>query len=584
MSGRSLLCLTLLLTMAAAPVQAEIRSDYLMDTDPDCTPLPRFKNEMRQHRELWIQALGRPEVDLQRMSAESIALAAAKEVPGLNSANPSLEKILQGESTHSSARFSAARALIALDARSSAAALFAATQTSGSELRQLVEPALADWDFGPIKAIWRKRLEDKNTVRTRELILALRGLGQVKETSALPLLKAMTLDLTQISDLRLESASAAGQLTETGLEEDAERLIREKRGSRFVNCHCAIRFLTRHSNATAIRLFTELAADTEPSLAAASLQRLNEIDPALVLPLVPVALKNADANVRRQAARAYVSLPTVERIPALAGLLDDPHPGLRRQICSDLWDLSAKDELNAVVRSSALEILNQTSWRGQQQGALLLGMLEHQPAASRLVELLESPRNEVLVDAAWGLRKIADPLTIDPIIDKIQRQTVARKKIFLEVIDVQVAHLFEACGRMGAKQAEPLMRTYIPKDLIMGERSRSAAIWALGWIHAGTLEESLGTLLVERINDQSMMPPESFLVKEHCIIAIGRMKGVKYAAEFRVPVEKETPNDRMSLARRWAIRELTGEELPPPIASEAGPGTWFLEPILPLNP
>ena len=41
---------------------------------------------------------------------------------------------------------------------------------------------------------------------------------------------------------------------------------------------------------------------------------------------------------------------------------------------------------------------------------MLLGTLGHQPAANRLVELLESPRLEIMVTAAWALgRRILAP-------------------------------------------------------------------------------------------------------------------------------------------------------------------------------
>ena len=74
-----------------------------------------------------------------------------------------------------------------------------------------------------------------------------------------------------------------------------------------------------------------------------------------------------------------------------------------------------------------------------QQAALLLGKLVHKPAANRLVELLDSPRPEVMIGSAWGLRKLAEPATIPGILDKIRRQTAERRTRPIPGIDEQVA-------------------------------------------------------------------------------------------------------------------------------------------------
>jgi hypothetical protein len=262
MSNFAFFVLMTLALMTVGPVQAEIQIDFLMDTNPDCSQLAPLRLEMNEHKQLWFEALARPEIDLQRMSAESIALAKEKGISGLSEAIPSLEKIVVTDSTHPAARFSAARALVALDARGSAETLFQASRKYGSDIRQLVEPALASWDFGPIKSIWMKRL-DAPGVRTRDFMLATRGLGKMREAAALPVLRAIVLDLNLPSDVRLESASAAGQLVDTGFEEDAERLIHEARTNPNVNRHSAIRLLARHSSDDAIKVFHELAADHE---------------------------------------------------------------------------------------------------------------------------------------------------------------------------------------------------------------------------------------------------------------------------------------------------------------------------------
>ena len=184
-----------------------------------------------------------------------------------------------------------------------------------------------------------------------------------------------------------------------------------------------------------------------------------------------------------------------------------------------------------------------------------------------------------MIGSAWGLRKIADPESIPAIVDKIRRQTEVRKTNQSAEIDLQVAHLFEACARMLAKEAEPEMLVYVPKNLMNGERSRCCAIWALGWLYAGKPDRSIGRQLIERVNDNSMPPVENLLVKRICIVSLGRMKAVDYAAEFRQKLGKKPSNDTYSLTLQWALTQMTGEEFPDVPPELAGIGGWFLDPI-----
>src|SRR5262249_32151659 len=150
----------------------------------------------------------------------------------------------------------------------------------------------------------------------------------------------------------------------------------------------------------------------EPSVAVVALTRLFEIDPHLVLPLAEGAMRNPDARVRQCGADACSRLPDAQRVAALARMLDDPHPAVRRAIRESLYGLGRRDELDGPIRSAAMEMLGGERWRGLEQAALLLAALDHKPAAGRLIELLAFDRAEVSVSAAWGLKKLAIPETL----------------------------------------------------------------------------------------------------------------------------------------------------------------------------
>lgn len=575
-----ILGIVLLLLIGTGTARGEIKPDFLMNSDPELRLPDPVKDFTRDFKGVWIQALQRPDIDLQRMTAETIALAHQHGIPDLIETVPALEAILTKESSHPAARFAAARALIVLDSRASSEKLWNASQAFGSELRQLVEPAMAEWNFGTAKSSWAARLESKET-RPRELVLAIRGVGRTNEVSALPTLKAMIFDQVRTPDIRLEAAVAAGKLAETGLETDAAALCRSKRAQKTVHRLCAVQLLARHRSDVAIPLLLELAVDEEPSVAAKAFERLNDIDPTHVLPLVETAIKNADPFVRREAARAYLSRPNPSRVHDVALLLDDPHPDVRSQVREGLFDLSSNPELSEPVRSAAMDRLSSDGWKGQEQASLLLGELQYTPASGRLVELLESPREQVMVASAWALRKIADPTSIPGIVHKIRRQTIERRLVGSNGLDLQVAHLFEACAQMNAKEGIPLMLEYVPKSLPMGVPSRGAAIHALGKLHAGSPDKAIVDRLHGRITDMGTMPPEFDLIKQQSAIALARMKAVDEAPTIRKFVADGTPCTLLGLAYLWAIKELTGEELPEPGPMTFPQGVWFLDPLGP---
>ncbi|MFO0919150.1 MAG: hypothetical protein U0872_12650 [Planctomycetaceae bacterium] len=557
---------------------AAVQPDFLIDSDPELALPDDLRNFNPAYKAVWLAALKRPETDMQRMAAETIARGHQYGFPGLEEAIPELERILSAETSHASARFAAARALIVLDSRKSAEKLFAAGRTHGAGLRQLVEPALAEWNYEPIKAVWIERLADPQA-ELRDRVLAMRGMAQTRDASALPTLMNIARDELVSADYRLEAAAAAGELSESGLEDEAGRLSGQADGMQPVDRICAVRLLSRHASPAAIQLLTTLAGDQEPAVAGAALHRLNDIDANLVLPLAEAAFQNADQRVRSEGVTAYLRLPTAERVQSVGRLLSDPHVGVRQQVTEGLLKLSEQPELNEPVKSIAMEVLAGDRWQGQEQAALLLGKLRHQPIAQRCVALLDSPRAEARVAVAWALRMIAVEETVPGIVAQIGRRTVQRLKEDIPRIDETVAHLFEALGVIKTKDGNALMFEYIPKRPILGERSRSAAIWALGKIFEGERNAELEDQLGDRIRDDSPTPRESLMVKQMSIVTLARLNCVEEAPFFRQHGSPPYPPSKFATASRWAFKRLTNEELPPLTPNTIRQGAWFLEPL-----
>src|SRR5436190_9748693 len=166
----------------AATARAEIRTSFLMHRDPEIQVPATIQVVSPALKPLWREALARPEADMQRLAADAIMRAHSFGMPGLDDAVPRLEAIVAKIETHPSARLAAARALVELGAKRSADAMAASARQFGADLRQIIEPALARWDYRPMHEEWQARLKNPR-VRHRDLVLAIRCLTLADDKS-----------------------------------------------------------------------------------------------------------------------------------------------------------------------------------------------------------------------------------------------------------------------------------------------------------------------------------------------------------------------------------------------------------------
>lgn len=552
-----------------------IRVDFQMLSDPEVPAVARSKTYDLRCIPLWSQALRRPEHDYQRLTAETVARAREVGMPGLDVLKPELRSILSARTSTPPSRFAAARALIVLQDHESADLLMEQSRSGNLLLRQLVEPALADWNHEAIRAIWHDRL-GRPEIPRHEFILALRGLGRVADPTALPQLLELVHNADRTVEFRLAAAQAAGHIASEGLEPHVDRLLAEPD---LVRRLCAISLLSRHASPAAIQHLQRLGAEPEPSVAWQALARLRQIDPALVLPLAENAMRHADANVRREGIETYLTLPTPERIAFVGRLLDDPHPALRGRIRDEFVVLAKQPDLDGPIRAVSRQVLAADGWRGQEQSLLVLATLDDETSAPRALELLRSPRDEVLVTAAWGLRRLAVADTLPPVQEFVADATVRRKMEALSrARDSQIAHLCELLGVLRYRPVDALLQEYIPLNYAMGDFSRPAAIWALGKIREGEFDESLAEKLIARVLEPSTLPPETSEVKQMSAVSLARLKATSTVERLRGYMGPSASSTREGLILRWSLISLTGKDIPLPEPIVIPVGGWFLEP------
>jgi hypothetical protein len=130
----------------------ELSFDKLIDSPMYRLPaLPKPRTEYTLPtgaKELWLRALQRPEADMKCKAAQAIATAHREGFKGFETTVPALLEVFDQRDQHPTVRLVVAEALIALDARQAAASFFRQAQSGSSDLRELVEPALAAGTIG----------------------------------------------------------------------------------------------------------------------------------------------------------------------------------------------------------------------------------------------------------------------------------------------------------------------------------------------------------------------------------------------------------------------------------------------------
>jgi HEAT repeat protein len=554
---------------------------------PTPRPVPVFSERLLP---MWLETLERPEKDLKCRAALSIAEARRRGMKGLEAAVPALVRELERPDQDRTVQASMARALVGLDARESAAALAQAAAAGDPDVRDLVEPALARWDYKPIRGEWLKRL-DQPPYR-RPAILAIQGLAAVREEKAAPRLRELALAAETPPAVRLEAARALGVIQPSGLEEDARKLAADTSARGKLDRLLAASLLRQHKSDEAVRQLQTLGRDAEPATAAAALARLVEIDPKLLLPLLEPTLANPDAKVRGFGVKVLHRLPSDTHIRLLGDRLSDPHPEVRTQARVALSDLDGKTEWRDVVRRDVMHVLNGEDWRGLEQAALLLGQVDYKPAASRLLVMLNGKRGEAIVAAAWALRKLAIPETLPDVFRYVEGQydrmseddtTGGRSTLTPEAVDDQLAQLVQFLGKNKYRPADGLLRQFIPPGQPrnkVGYEARAAAAWALGLIHEGTEIPEIATMLARRVAADKPTDVEDTRVRWMSAITLGRMKaksGLPTLREYYV--EKRPSLFPFNNACGWAIEQITGEKVPEAGTVELMQLGWFLYPI-----
>ncbi len=493
--------------------------------------------------------------------------------------------LLQHLESHASlrVRFACARALVNADLREAGAAILKIDEYADDSQRLWIDPALAHWKVAAAADVWKHRLAaDSET--TVAVSLACDGLAALGDPEAWDLLQSVLRGKFLAYEKRRAAARAMCVLAPDKAFAEAQLFT----GGSVLDRLLGIELLSSAKPEAHTGIFL-LCADDSDGVASAAWTALFRLNPDALIPAVPTGRDHRDAFVRMTAARMMRLFPDVECSEWLNEQLSDKHLEVRN-VAREMSYLVAEEQ--APLRDGIIAIASNTltanpeNWQGIEQSLLLLGQLRAAQFSGRCVPLLEHPRNEVLVTAAWLLHLFPDPAGEEAVRKRLMRNEEMLRNPALAPagadLGLQSSYLIQYAGLMRLKDMQTFLTPNFSKSAPGGPFKRTAAMWTLGLFHENEPQPELVKSFLERLADRGgppPVPPEQNNVRRMSTVALGLMRAKTAVPGLLEAYQIDSPETVIPDSARWSLG-MTGEPLPNPLKAKLlAIGGWRLSPV-----
>lgn len=530
---------------------------------------------------IWLKALAEDNRELRIQAADAIRRASAAGLTDCIEAKDELIEIYKKRDEHLLVRIACARALVQLDAKESLPHFEADLDESAYALRRVIEPALGQWKSEKGAAHWKKVLSEKSQPDNR-LMLAIDSMGNAIDPANADAFRGVVFDLDRNINLRLAAARAYAAVVKQGSESTADQLTKLEPSSTD-NFLLAATVLTQHSSPEAIERLQKFAVHQEPAVGLVAVRRLAELDLKNLYGQTAVLSKSRDSEIRAIVVQVLKNREEVADQKLLVEMMNDSHPKVRHDARIVLEGFAKSGKFDNEIRKDCEEILtsrtSEENWRMLEQTLLLVASLDHEPAVESVEKLLTTKREEICVTAAFTLQKLNVPASYPRLLDYARKiNELGGGATTTSEQSLQLAHIFQLFGIVKYKEAESLLRVYVPKNNHKYyPDARAGAVWALGHILQDTPDPKLEAELAGRVIDTASSPAEAPIVRRMSAASLGRMRSKASLENLR----KATGVDPYGCGyvAAWAIEQITGEPIPPVEPYVENVGGWFLRPI-----
>ncbi|MFO1065533.1 MAG: HEAT repeat domain-containing protein [Pirellulales bacterium] len=413
---------------------------------------------------------------------------------------------------------------------------------------------------------WRRRIVDKDAL-DGPLMTACRGIGVVGTPRDVENLLPIVMEKTRAMPIRLAAAEACGRITDRDLLPEVQKLVKHRDAPiEFI----VVRLLTQAGTPESIAFLKDFVDTASVAASRAAFEVLLKADSEWCRGVAVEQSHHADSAVRSECIKMLQGIDSSEAAACLLEMLGDTHPDLRNQARAALLHKLAMKEadpssqstdLPALINPAIVKALQSDDWRAVEQAIRLAMELKQIDHTSQLVQLLDHPRNEVNITAAWALRRSQpSPEIMEQMLRKAEvwtaeiEQAIRQKEPYPVPVYRRLGHMFETFGVMRYEPAAPLLNKYIPKVFGMGLITRMCAVTSLGRIYADRKMPELRTALEARIAEKNVMIPEPESLRFAATVALGLLGDAE--AEPALVEFDETEKTPIHAATVWALERI----------------------------
>ena len=551
---------------------------FRMHLDPLIPGLTVVSKLDERYFPLWVRVLEEAtDSEIQEVAALSLAQAADLKLADVQKSGPTLIAVMKA-SKNDRVRFACARALALADVKSAEPELVKMAAEGADPERLAIEPALARWKSAAAAELWRARLQNPQTTGV-SFRLAAEGLAAITDAASAPELTRVVSSLTENYSKRTSAARALAVLVPDQAYAMTEPLFKTDVVNRLLGLA-----LLDSVKPEAMRLAATYCEDASDGVASVAWQQVFHRQPEVLVKYLSSGCLHRDAQVRMSAARTIRLYPDAERTAWLHRQLSDVHIEVRN-VARQMLVLIAGEhpELKEQIIAQAGDMLKPDSsdWQGIEQSLLILGQLYSTKFSTPCFALLDYPRDEVGVAAAWLIQLFPDESIRDQVRDYILHleEQVAGGKVPVGDFFLRETMLLNYAGLLRIKDLQPLYEKQFSKSAAGTHEKRAAALWALALLFERNPVPELAAKYEERIKDRNSMPPESFPVRRMAVLSLGLLRA---EASSKVVFESyEIDSQESSViasTARWVL-PLLGQPMPPDFAPVVmGVGGWRLNP------
>jgi hypothetical protein len=385
---------------------------------------------------------------------------------------------------------------------------------------QEVQQAMIRWKNSIALDHWRNAIRDPS-LPASQVRLAIEGIGACGTSEDLKILVELLESESTSIDLRLLVAPTLGKLQTSGLTSLARKYLESSLPDRDL---VAVSLLNQHTDDESlalVRIVHEQGGSPAKRIAATFLAERSQ---TIAEELATAWLNDPDSHFRKLALQVASTGDSMKAIQVAQAMLRDEEDALRTAARHNLLELASghRENIDAVIKQE----LDGNDWRSIEQSILLLAELRDSSLCEQLIDLLDHPKAEVHMHAAWALRDLSGE---GPILESIFNKALSLtdrlekgENTLGKSESIMLSLLLETFGRHTYEPAYEMLARYIPKnDYKMGNLSRASAIWSIGKIKKTVDDPDLRSALRERIKDLPPDKPENYLVRFNCILALG---------------------------------------------------------------